>query len=133
MGTHRLDYPTAAAPTASLVFSRGARLTDDTPRINLNQSITRTWGGTPRAQSFGDANRIYPLTAIFASSSGSETDFADVVTFIMDSIEGGVNSFQWTDEDGTVRTVRLMNEGGMEFPKHGHDSQRCTFLLEVIP
>ncbi len=132
MGTHRLDFPTAAAPTASLIFVRDARLTADTPGLLLNQKIVRTYGGTPRAKNFGTARRVYPLTTIFAISSETETDFEDVVTFIMDTIEGGVNQFEWTDENGTVRTVIMTNEDLLQFPKFGHDTQSFTFQLEVV-
>jgi hypothetical protein len=53
MGNHRIDYPTAAAPTASLVFTRGARLGDDTNSLRLNQTVDRAWGGTTRAKKYG--------------------------------------------------------------------------------
>lgn len=129
MADHRFDFPTVAASTASLVFTRGARLVEDTPELIPNQEIGRTKGGTSMARSYGAAKRIWPVTAIFAISSGSEADFADVLAWIEDVAEGAVNEFEWTDENSIVRTVRLVNES-FSFPKHGHDSQRCTFRLE---
>jgi len=131
MANHRFDYPTAAAPTSSLVFTRGARLVSDTPLLRLNQEVGQTKGGTTRAKSYGPAKRVYPLTAIFAMSSGSEADFEDVVAWLDEVAEGAVNEFEWSDENGTVRTVRIVNGNEISFPKFAHDSQSCTFQLEV--
>jgi hypothetical protein len=131
MADHRFDYPTAALPTTSLVFVRGARLVSDTPLLRLNQEVGQTKGGTTRAKSYGPAKRVYPLTAIFAISGASEADFEDVVTWIDEISEGAVNAFEWSDEHGTVRTVRIVNGNEISFPKFGHDSQSCTFQLEV--
>lgn len=118
MGTHRIDYPTAAAPTASLVFARGARLGDDTNSIRLNQTVDRAWGGTTRAKKYGAGKRVYTLSAIIAESSGSETDAGDVIAFVDEYAEGAVNTVQWTDENGTVRTVRILNDA-VDFGKFG--------------
>jgi hypothetical protein len=132
MADQRFDYPTAAAPTASLVWTRGAQLVEDTPRMNLNQKAKRTPGGTLRVKSYGDPNELYPVTTIFAESSESEADMADVYAFVTTHIEGGVNTFQWTDSAGTVRTVRMTNEDVLNFPKFGHDSRKFQWILEKI-
>jgi hypothetical protein len=134
MGNHRIDYPTAAAPTASLVFTRGARLGDDTNSLRLNQTVDRAWGGTTRAKKYGAGKPVYALSAIVAESSGSETDAADVVAFVDDYAEGAVNTVQWTDEIGTVRTVRILNDtvGFAKFGfKDGELLVATRFELEV--
>jgi hypothetical protein len=133
MSVHRFDYPTAAAPTASLVFTRGARLVADTPSLRLNQEVDRAKGGTPMARNYGPVVRIYPFTAILTLASESEADFEDMVTWIEDVAEGAVNTFEWTDENSVVHTVRIMNTGEIPFPKFGWDSVSCTLQLEVEP
>jgi hypothetical protein len=130
MATARLDYPTAAAPTASLTFPRGSRMQDDTPRISFVQEVKRSLGGAPDVKSYGTARQVIPVTFVFARSSEVETDLADVMSFLITTLKGAVNACQWTDEDGTVRTVRNMS-GDVDFPVFGYDGQRCVLNLEI--
>ncbi len=129
MADHRFDYPTVAATTANIVFTRGAKLTGDTPELRLNQEMDYTYGGTPRARNKGSAKEVFPLTVI-VSSSGSDADVADLMDWIENKTAGAVNTFQWTDESSVVRTVRIINDS-FSFPKFGYDSQSCTLRLEV--
>ncbi len=130
MSDHRFDYPTAGAgSTSSIVFTLGARLVGDTPRLMLLQDSDLAKGGTRRSKSYGSAKHVWPLTVIFYSSHATLADFADLLSWIETVAIGAVNSFQWTDESGTVRTVRLINEG-FEFPKFSVDCQSCQLLLE---
>ena len=130
MADHRFDYPTAAASTANIVFTRGAQLTGDIPGLRLNQDIDYSDGGTPRARNKGAAKQVFPLTVIVARSSGSEADVADLMDWIEDTAEGAVNTFQWTDADSVVHTVRIVNSE-FTFPAFGYDSQSCLLQLEV--
>lgn len=103
----------------------------DAPGLELIQKIRRTLGGTKRVKSYGDAREVWPLTTIFAIAGASEADFADVWAWIKTTVNGGVNTFQWTDSAAVVRTVRMVNEGKLSFPKFGHDSMSFTWMLEV--
>ena len=61
---------------------------------------------------------------------GHETDLADVIDFIDNVAEGGVNTFDWTDSEEVVRTVQIANDD-FTFKRFGEDTFCCTFLLEV--
>jgi hypothetical protein len=57
-----------------------------------------------------------------------------VVAFVDDYAEGAVNTVQWTDEIGTVRTVRILNDtvGFAKFGfKDGELLVATRFELEV--
>jgi hypothetical protein len=130
MPTARLDYPTAAAPTVSLTFPRGAQLRDNTPRISFVQEIQRSMGGAPDVKSYGTARQVIPVTFLFARSSASETDLADMMSFLITTLNGAVNTCQYTDVEGTVLMVRNMSDD-VDFPVFGHDGMSCTLNLEV--
>lgn len=132
MGDHRFDYPTAAASTSSLVWVRGAQLVADTPGLELNQKIRKSTGGTTRVKKYGDPNEVWPLTTIYAIGSGDEADWADVWTWIKTVCAGGVNTFEWTDSAGVVRTVRMVNDGKLSFPKFAYGTMSFTWMLEVV-
>jgi hypothetical protein len=131
MSDHRFDYPTAAAPTSSRIFTQGARLAGDTPALKLMQETGLTTGGTRRTKNYGDAKHVWPLTVIFYTSHATLVDFDDMLTWIEDVAEGAVNSFEWTDENAVVRTVKIINDD-FTFPKFGHDTQSCTLQLEEV-
>lgn len=128
MADPRFDYPTAASPTNSLVFAQGGQLWRDAVSIAPKQVKTVTMGGSVMVDSLGDSSVIHPFTARFKSSSLTEADYDDVKEFIDEIVQWALNSFQWTDENGTVRTVRIWNEK-TSFPEFTYDEQQFVFLL----
>lgn len=129
MSDHRFDWPSAGASERSIEFPRGARLAGDTPALRLNQETGYSKGGTLRARQYGPAKRVHPVTVIVAADSATETDVEDLVLWITAVAEGALNSFDWSDETGTVRRVRIVN-GEFSFPRFGSAAQSCMLQLE---
>lgn len=109
MADVRFDYPTAAAPTASLVFPQGGSLIGDPYRHTLNQSIEETRAKNPIVNRFGSGKPSMVFSLRCMRDSATEADRADVINFIDNVVLGATYSFQWTDEDGTVRAVKCLN------------------------
>ncbi len=105
--SNRWDYPTAAAPTSTIIFDVAGHLIEDSPTVEFNQAIERTKGGTQMVESFGSAKRLYPFSVYIYNVHASSADYADVIAFIITTLNGAENTFQWTDENSVVRTVRL--------------------------
>jgi len=128
MADPRFDYPTAASHTSSLVFVQGGQLWKDAVSIAPNQIIAVTMGGSPMVDNLGDSEIIHPFTARFKSSSVTEADYDDVKTFVDETVQWALNTFQWTDHNGTVRTVRIWN-GKTSWPEFTYDLLQFAFLL----
>ena len=67
---------------------------------------------------------IVPRTKVAA-----EYDMADAKAFFL--VVSRVNTFQWTDENSTVRTVRLMSNAVSFEPESGR-WMRCTVELKQV-
>ncbi len=112
------NYPTAAAATSTITFDVAAHLIGDAPTVEFNQATERSKGGTMFSESFGAAKRLYPFSAYIYNSHATSADFADLITWLVTTVNGAENSFQWTDEDSTVRTVRI-TDGSISIERTG--------------
>ncbi len=117
--SNRWDYPTFAATTASLIFDVAGHLIEDAPVVEFNQAVERSKGGTMMVESFGSAKRLYPFSAYIYNSHVSSADYADIISFVITTLNGAENTFQWTDENSEVRTVRLV-DGTISFEIAGN-------------
>lgn len=104
MADNRFDYPTAAAPTSSIVFTLAGHLVDDADTLTFNDEYAESMGGTDQVVEHGDSKDHFDLSVIVYRSHGSLADKADLYAFL--NTVRRLNTFQWTDEAGTVRTVR---------------------------
>ncbi len=125
---NKWDYPTAAVPTVTITFDIAGHLMGDSPAVEFNQAIERSKGGTTMVESFGSAKRLYPFSAYVYNVHATSADYADVIAFIITSLNGAENTFQWTDENSIVRTVRLV-DGTVSFEMAGN-YKKFTVNLE---
>lgn len=135
MATPQFNYPTAAAATSTITFPEGDRLMKDSPQyVNRTVQTARTQDDDLLTWIRGDGKRVFPYSVRVKISSESYTDMDDLIDFAENTVEWSSNTFQWTDENGTVRTVRLINEAssGLTFERFGLDTVITTLLLEVI-
>jgi len=107
--SHRFDYPTAAAPTLSLVFTlTSERLVDDVDTLTFNDAYSETLGGTDRVCEYGDPKDEYDFVALVWRTHSTAPDLDDLKTFLRTVRR--INTFQWTNGNGTVRTVRNITQ-----------------------
>lgn len=101
MSNHRFDYPTAAATVANIEFTTAARLIDDPDELRFNDELGESKGGADYVREYGDDQDRHTFSFVIprASMAAAKTFFG-VVTRL--------NTFQWTDDAATVRTVRNM-------------------------
>lgn len=122
MSDHRFDYPTAAASTANIVFTTAARLIDDPDELRFNDELGESKGGSDYVREYGEDQNRYTFTAIIPRSGlAAAKTFFGVIT--------RVNTFQWTDDVATVRTVRLMTNP-IRFEPTGGNWVRITLELK---
>ena len=129
MANNRFDYPTAAAPTSSIVFDTAAQLIGDADTISFNDELAVTAGGTDQVREFGVAQSMYDVTVIVPRSSETASDKADLAAFL--NTVRRINTFQWTDENGTVRTVRNHSNPMTLEPMAGGLYSTVTLSLKV--
>lgn len=133
----RFDYPTYAATTKTLTFSSATggvdrRLDDPDDGVEFQQAMERTAAGELVVGSTGTPRQTFECTYIFQYSHATYTDWADVLSFFgEDYANGGVNTFQWTDHAGTVRTVRLTS-GSLRRRMLSDSLCQVTFTLEEV-
>lgn len=135
--SERFDYPTYAAPTKSLVFERGGggsngRLSPGGESMVGNVVSDRTAAGTLLVESMGSPYKQVPFTVRLPYSHATYTDYADFEEFFdEDHALMGVNTFEWTDKAGTLRTVRLADSTyTMEYD--GPNTVQVTFTIEEV-
>jgi len=109
------------------------RLLGGSDIIEANQIIVRTIGGVTMVDNLGDERKLFEYGIIVPESSGSETDYADLLTFFGSTyVNYGQNSFIWTDHASVARTVRAINNTftfGID-PKLGSDYRTLKLILE---
>ena len=138
MADNTFDYPSAVSPLVTLTFPRGGPIVADAPRI-VNHTVTtrRTQDGDLLSWARGSGRRVYPYTIRFLMTSATETDLDDVISFIDTTVCWSLNAFDWTDRDGTVRRVRIINDpsSGLSFEVFGTSGAATvlstTLMLEV--
>lgn len=113
MAAHIFSYPTVAGATSTLTFNDGttgiARLQEDVDEYQINDEIGQTKGGSDQVKEYGTPKNVYSFSFIVPQTkTASETDLADVKTFL--AIVRRLYTFQWTDVDNSsvVHTVRLL-------------------------
>lgn len=129
-------YPNNSDPTKTLTFESGGgtdgHLMTDKYSYRFNQITDETVSGIRMARNLGSHFGRWEYTVVVPLSSGSYTDWADMVEFFGSSYANGcVNSFYWTDTDTTVREVRLVS---MELEREMLASNVCrvTMVIEAV-
>lgn len=128
MGNHRFDYPTAAAAIVSIEFDTAARLTDDADTLAFNDEYAETYGGSDQVRERGDSTDRYQFSAVVPKTSATVSDKADLRTFL--AAVRRINTFQWTDDAGTIRTVRNLTNP-IRFENYGGKFVRAILDLKV--
>jgi len=104
MANHKFDYPDATSPSLSIEFTIAARMEEDADTLRFNDILEQSKGGTDAAEEFGDDQDIYPFSAIVYRDHETLADKASLYAFL--ATVKRLNTFQWTDDASTVRTVR---------------------------
>ncbi|MDD5353031.1 MAG: hypothetical protein PHS93_07730 [Candidatus Omnitrophica bacterium] len=133
MANNTFKYPNSTSPTLTLTFDTKGHLVDGSDFIlRPNQKTGLSKGGTRYSESFGANKQVHQFTFIVPITKvSSETDQADVVTFFA-TVLGAVESFAWTDQGGTERTVRCINdELTFRTLQNAPKYRKCTLLLET--
>lgn len=133
MANCTFKYPDSTAPTSTITFDTKGHLVDGSDvTVWFNQKKGKSIGGTPYAESFGDNvvthefSFLLPITKV-----ASESDQADMITFF-GIIKGAVETFIYTDENGTELTVRCWNDTiTFRTIQNAPKYRRCTLDLEV--
>lgn len=107
--SHTFKYPNTTAPTTTLTFTT-AWLLEDEKFYRRNGEIINTLGGPLLSKSYGDNQLVVPFTVRVPRSSGSATDWIDVLNFINSVVNFATETFYWTDESSNVYAVRMENE-----------------------
>jgi hypothetical protein len=132
MATETFKYPDATTPTVTLTFSTSGHSINDASGIRFNQIIDRSIGGVQQAKNLGDSFQTFEFTFVVPRSSETETDWADVLSFFGSTyVNGGVNTFVWTDYDSVERTVMAVSAELQGTPM-GESYVKGSFLLEVV-
>jgi hypothetical protein len=134
MATPKFDYPNATSPTSTLTFPQGGRLLRDSPQLINRTIITRrTQDDELLTWKRGDGKRVYPYTIRVKLTSVTETDMDDLMTFIDETVGWSASSFDWTDENSEMRTVKCVNDPGtgIQFERFGLDTAIAELVLEV--
>ncbi len=110
MATPTWKYPTVAAATSTLEFSRGGFLSDVRVPI-ANQISDETETGEIMAVSLGDDKYEQTFTCQVpkATQAGNEADTAKLLTFVSTTIGWSLRPFYYTNSDGTSYQVKLLN------------------------
>ena len=127
-------YPTVAAVTKTLTFesASGAGGADgqllSSPReIIFNQIVDKTVSGIRLVRNLGEHFDRWSYTTVIHLSSTTYTDWSDILDFFGSGYaNGGESSFQWTDYDSTVRTVRLVS---VSIPRTMISGDRCQIMM----
>ena len=115
-----------------LTFATAGHLVGDTQSVLPNQVSDVTLGGVRMTGNLGSARNQWQVTVILPGSSGSQTNLADVLSFLgTGGINYGVNSFTWTDGEGTERTVNLVNDT-ISIESLGAGWKKVSFQLEQV-
>jgi len=133
MANNTFKYPTSISPTLTRTFDTKGHLVDGSDfTLRPNQKTGLSVGGTRYAESFGANKQVYQFTFIVPITKVvSEMDQADMVTFFA-TVLGAVESFVWTDENGTERTVRCISEEiSFQTLVNAPKYRKCTLQLEV--
>ncbi len=126
-------YPNATSPTKTLTFATSAHSINDGDIIEFNQISDVTIGGIRMVKSLGDNFNRWEYTIIIPLSSGSETDYTDVLSFVGSSYaNGSLGSFVWTDYAATAKTVHMINNPFTAKRLGSSAYMQCTFLLEEV-
>lgn len=107
--SHIFTYTDSASITTTLTFTR-ALMRGDKPYYTRNQDTGISKGGTPYARSYGTALKTQPLTVRVPITSVSETDWDDVIDFIVNKVDFEIHQFTWTDENSKSYTVIMQND-----------------------
>jgi len=133
--TPKFDYPDSSSPTVTITFPRGGSLAKDGYTFGINQVKEETKDGDVIAKKLGSGTAEKLYTVRVKRKSDTETDIADLVDFIDNTVEGATRTFEWTDSDGTKRTVRCMNDT-LQFRYHygaGDDIvDKCVLVLREV-
>ncbi len=105
MSTPRFDYPTAAAPTTSVVFTEGYKYPYEGAdrRIQVQEESA---GGQLYVYDKG----VEVLTMDLTFRRLTKALFDQVRAFLRTTVQMGASTFDFTDHDGTVTTVRSVPE-----------------------
>ena len=102
MANPKFDYPNASSPSVSYTFD-WAQFYPWEPVDRPHQIIGRTLTGKIKVTDLHSYRRVFRLKWR-ALSSGK---LSDLQSFIRSTVEFAKNSFDFTDSDGNVFTVRI--------------------------
>ena len=124
--TIRFDYPDSGSPSTSVVLGDVEQLPITRPTRVL-QSAYETDSGAQVIYDWGDQRRaftvnLWPLTDAQATALES---------FLLTTVNGRAEAFDYTDSNATVYTVRLQQDV-IEFERRFPDRQRVALTLREV-
>ena len=124
------DETFAYTGATTLTFDVSGHLNDDGETFAFNQISDVTIGGVRMTSNLGEHLNQYEYNAIIYLSHETSTDWANVLSFFGTTyVNGGVNTFTWTDHASTAMTVQLI-AGSIKKKNLGGTYCQVTFLLE---
>lgn len=99
------SFTDTAGTVHTLTFDTKGHMADDADALVFYDELSQTPNGTDIVRDYGAGKDTFSFSAVFPKfKTGTESDLADVKAFL--GLVRRLNTFTWTDENGTVRTVR---------------------------
>ena len=128
MSDNIFSHTSSAGVTTSITFDTAARLIADPDTLSFNDELGTSKGGTDYVREYGDDQNRFAFSFIVPRTKAeTEADMADAKAFF--AVVKRTGTFTWTDENGTVRTVRNMSNQ-ITFEPMGGRWVRCSIELK---
>ncbi len=121
MATPTWKYPTVAAATTTIEFSRGDFMRDTVGPVGNVDVVTSEYGEVfSRSMGADWVDIPFSFIASIASASGNEADKADVEAFLATVVGWAARPFYYTDRAGTSRKVKCISRNiwVKQYPLH---------------
>ncbi len=118
--------PTFFKTPTTITFDEGLQVADGVEQV-FNDTVFYSVGGVAMVESWGDIKNVFGFTT--GKMSLAERDA--FIAFVVDDVDGRVESFTYTDRDSVAHTVRFV-DGNISYVVNGPTYWIAKVMLEEL-